>query len=202
VEDVVKHATADEVEKEVRAQIERAFSFGFKPTHLDSHMGTMLEMKFIERYVKMGVEYKLPLMLPAGHISLANKQYKLDDARANMLRGIGKMLWDAGLPVIDDLHNTSYDPHLPAGVQPTTENLRKYKTAFYINALKELKPGITYMIMHCIKPTEVFKYISDSGPVREGDYLAMMSSDFKKALEKEGIIVTTMKELSARRNKR
>jgi hypothetical protein len=89
--------------------------------------------------------------------------------------------------------------HLPAGVKPTTENLKKYKTEFYINALKDLKPGITFMIMHCIKPTEVFKYISDSGPVREGDYQAMMNPAFMKALEKEGIIVTTMKELHRRR---
>jgi predicted glycoside hydrolase/deacetylase ChbG (UPF0249 family) len=202
VADVVKHATADEVEKEVRAQIERALAFGFRPTHLDSHMGTMFEGPFIERYVKMGIEYKMPIMLPAGHNSLANRQYKLDATRMNMMRGIGKMLWDAGLPVLDDLHNTSYDPHLPAGVPSTSDNLRKYKTAFYINAIKELKPGVTYMIMHCIKPTEVFKYISDSGPVREGDYLAMMNPEFKKALEKEGVIVTTMKELAARRSKR
>jgi hypothetical protein len=53
--------------------------------------------------------------------------------------------------------------------------------------------------MHCIKPTEVFPFISDSQPHREGDYLAMMNPEFKKALEKEGIVVTTMRELMQRR---
>lgn len=202
VSDVVKNATADEVEKEVRAQIERAMAFGFKPTHFDSHMGTLFETKFLERYVRVGIEYKTPIMLPGGHNTLANRQYKLDDFGMGLMRGIGKKLWDAGLPVLDDLHNTSYDLHVPEGVKPTSENLKKYKTEFYINAIKELKPGVTYMIMHCIKPTEVFQYISDSGPVREGDYLAMMNPEFKKALAKEGIIVTTMKELMARRMKR
>jgi len=173
--------------------------FGFRPTHLDSHMGTLLEPKFIQTYVKMGIEYKMPVMLPGGHNTLANRQYKLNDFSMGLIRSLGKQLWDAGLPVIDDLHNTSYALHLPAGVKPTTENLKKYKTEFYINALKDLKPGITFMIMHCIKPTEVFKYISDSGPVREGDYQAMMNPAFMKALEKEGIIVTTMKELHRRR---
>jgi hypothetical protein len=202
VADVVKNASADEVEKEVRAQIERALAFGFRPTHFDSHMGTLFETKFLERYVKVGIEYKTPIMLPGGHNTLASRQYKLDDFGMGLMRGIGKKLWDAGLPVLDDLHNTSYNPHLPEGVKPTSENLKKYKTAFYINAIKELKPGVTYMIMHCIKPTEVFQYISDSGPVREGDYLAMMNPEFKEALAKEGIIVTTMKELMARRVKR
>src|SRR5690606_25818816 len=40
VADVVTHATADEVEKEIRAQIDRARTMGFEPTHLDTHMGT------------------------------------------------------------------------------------------------------------------------------------------------------------------
>src|SRR5688572_18727597 len=37
VEDVAKHATGDEVEAEIRAQIDRARNLGFEPTHLDSH---------------------------------------------------------------------------------------------------------------------------------------------------------------------
>jgi predicted glycoside hydrolase/deacetylase ChbG (UPF0249 family) len=201
VADVVSHASADEVEKEVRAQIERALGFGFRPTHFDSHMGTLFEPKFIQRYLKVGMEYKIPVMFPGGHATLAMQQYKMDAAGTMMMKGMGKMLWDAGLVVMDDLHNTSYAPHLPEGVKPTSENLRKYKTEFYINALKELKPGITYMIMHCIKPTEVFPFISDSGPVREGDYLAMMNPAFMQALKKEGIVVTTMRELMERRNR-
>ena len=202
VEDVVKHATADEVDKEIRAQLSRALEFGFRPTHLDSHMGTLFASPaFMQKYVQLGIENKIPVMCPSGHGTLVVRDMKLDAATIGMMRNIGKMLWNAGLPVIDDLHNTSYAHHLPNGVTATAENLRKYKTEFYVNSLKELKPGVTYMIMHCIKPTEVFKYISDSQSIREGDYLAMMSPEFKKALEKEGIIVTTMRELMVRRSK-
>ena len=200
VEDVVKHATVEEVDKEIRAQLSRALDMGFRPTHLDSHMGTLFASPgFMQKYIQLGIENKIPVMCPSGHNTLVTRDMKLDASTNVMMKNIGKMMWDAGLPVIDDLHNTSYAPHLPPGLQPTTENLRKYKTQFYINALKELKPGITYMIMHCIKPTEVFSYISDSRSVREGDYLAMMNPEFKKALEREGIIVTTMRELMIRR---
>lgn len=203
VEDVVKHATPDEVDKEIRAQLQRAKEFGFQPTHLDSHMGTLFATPaFIQKYVMLGIENKIPVMFPSGHGTLVTRDMKLDAGRIGMMRSVGKMLWDAGLPVIDDLHNTSYDFRLPQGVKPTTENLRKYKTQFYIDALKELKPGVTYMIMHCIKPTEVFRYISDSQAIRESDYLAMLSPEFRKALEKEGIIVTTMRELMERRKAR
>jgi predicted glycoside hydrolase/deacetylase ChbG (UPF0249 family) len=202
VEDVVKHASADEVEKEIRAQVERSLQMGFKPTHMDSHMGTLFATPaFIQRYVKVGMEYKIPVMFPGGHNTLVMEQLKSTAADMQTARMVGKALWQAGLPVIDDLHNNSYDPHLPDGVKPTSENLRKYKTQFYIDALKSLQPGITYVIMHCIRPTEVFPYISDSGPIREADFLAMTNPELKKFIEKEGIILTTMRELMERRKK-
>jgi predicted glycoside hydrolase/deacetylase ChbG (UPF0249 family) len=39
---VAQHATAAEVEKEIRDQIERAMRVGIRPTHPDSHMATLL----------------------------------------------------------------------------------------------------------------------------------------------------------------
>ncbi len=41
VDSVLRSSNADEVEKELRAQIERAKQFGIDITHLDSHMGTL-----------------------------------------------------------------------------------------------------------------------------------------------------------------
>ncbi len=41
VEDFAQHAKPQEVEAELRAQIERALAFGIKITHLDSHMGAL-----------------------------------------------------------------------------------------------------------------------------------------------------------------
>ena len=68
VASVVKHATADEVEREIRAQLDRARTMGFEPTHMDSHMGTLFATDaFIERYVKVGIEQKIPVMFPGGH---------------------------------------------------------------------------------------------------------------------------------------
>ena len=57
------------------------------------------------------------------------------------------------------------------------------------------------IIMHCTKPSEIFSYISDSGPTRKADMLAMLDPVFKKALQDEGIILTTWKELKERRLK-
>lgn len=65
VEAVAQHAVPAEVEKEVRAQIQRAMALGLKPTHLDTHMGTMLVIpQLAPVYLKLGKEYGLPLLIP------------------------------------------------------------------------------------------------------------------------------------------
>ena len=184
----VSNASADEVETEVRAQIDRARAMGFEPTHLDSHMGTILATDaFTERYLKIGMETGIPVMLPVGHNFYAEQQYgERAGAQARMM---GQILWNAGLPVLDDLHNTSYE-------WKTTD-----KTDRYIEAVKGLKPGVTMMIMHCTDPTEVFPEISSSGTTRLGDLNAMLDPRFRKALEDEGIVLTTWRELKERRDK-
>jgi predicted glycoside hydrolase/deacetylase ChbG (UPF0249 family) len=58
----VKHATAAEVEKEIRAQVERAMKVGIRPTHLDSHMGTLFIPAYFPAYVKVAREYRLPFL--------------------------------------------------------------------------------------------------------------------------------------------
>lgn len=200
VKEVVKHASADEVEKEIRAQLDRARSMGFVPTHFDTHMGTLLAAPaFTERYIKIGIETHTPVMIPAGHSMLIKKQMNLPEAQLQQMRAIGKILWNAGLPVLDDLHNESYDWKIPADIAGDDKKLQAFKTAKYIEAIKALQPGVTMMIMHCTATTEVFRHISDSGPVRRGDMLAMMDPALKKALQSEGITLTTWRGLKERR---
>ena len=183
---VVKNATPDEVETEIRAQLDRARTMGFEPTHMDSHMGTLFATpEFLMRYIKVGIDQKIPVMFPGGHGFFIRQDSP--ERNFDQLEGIGKQLWDAGLPVLDDLHNRSY------GWKKTD------KTDEYIDAVKNLKPGVTMMIMHCTAPTAIFGKISDSGTTREGDLNAMVDPRFKKALEDEKIILSTFREMMERR---
>jgi chitin disaccharide deacetylase len=201
VEAVVKHATADEVETEMTAQLGKARSMGFEPTHLDTHMGTVYgSQEFLMRYIRLGIKNHIPVMLPGGADVLIQSQLMLPEATIQGMRMIGKQLWAAGLPVLDDLHNYSYDWVIPADVANDDKKLDEYKTAKYIEALKLLKPGLTMMIMHCTETGDEFKYISDSGPTRKGDLLAMMNPAFKKALQDQGIILTNWREIKQRRD--
>ena len=63
--DVVRNATVEEVEQEIRAQVKRALAFGVNVSHLDSHMGCLFNPKFFEAYLKVGREFGLPVLLLA-----------------------------------------------------------------------------------------------------------------------------------------
>jgi predicted glycoside hydrolase/deacetylase ChbG (UPF0249 family) len=202
VSDVVKNATPDEVETEIRAQLQRARAAGFEPTHMDSHMGTLFATpQFLERYIKVGIENKIPLMFPGGHNTMISQQLPNTAESKAQLKQTGQLLWNSGLPVLDDLHNVSYNFFYPDDKDLTDDQLQKFATSQYCKTISELKPGLTMVIMHCTSPSEIFSDITDSERIRKGDLLAMKDPEFRKFLEKEKIILTTWREVKERRAK-
>lgn len=192
VSDVVANATAGEIEIEMRAQIDRAQTMNMPITHLDTHMGTVYATpEFLAKYVEVGIEKQIPVMLPGGHATLARKEHPEVRDYAPVIQALGERLWESGLPVLDDLFADTYG-------WKTFET----KKANMIKLLKEeLQPGLTQVIVHCTRPTEEFQFISDSGETRLADLLVMIDPDIKKLIEDEGIILTTWRELIERRAK-
>jgi hypothetical protein len=64
-----------------------------------------------------------------------------------------------------------------------------------------MNPGVAMMIVHSSDITEEFKYVSGSGGSRLADMNSMMNPDLRAYIEKEGIILTTFRELLERRKK-
>src|SRR5580698_3491637 len=221
VEAVYFHATPEEVDKEIRAQLDRALSMGFKPTHLDSHMGTLFAKEaFLQKYLQLGIEKQIPVMFPGGDdlfyrseakaakIEALKQQGKYkegmaipEDPALAKAREVGEMLWKNGLPVLDDLHNSSYDWNMPDVNHKSDAEIQKWYTDHYIESFSRLSPGLTMVIMHCTMPSPNFKYISDTGNKRKGDLLAMMDPRLKDYLQKNGFILTTWREVMERRQK-
>ncbi len=71
-EAVGKNAKPEEVEKELRAQVERAKQFGIDPTHFDTHMGSVFATPALAAiYLKLSQEYRVPILLPMEAKALA-----------------------------------------------------------------------------------------------------------------------------------
>ncbi len=184
---VVTHATPDEVEAEIRAQVDRALMMGIKPTHLDSHMGTLFATPaYTERYIKVGVEKRIPVLFPGGHLQYVGQELPVP---AEKIRETAMQIWNAGLPVVDDILSETYGWK------------RGDKVARFSQVMREMKPGVLEIILHCTEPSEVFPLISTSAETRKGDLEAMLSDDLRKVIETEGVILTTWRELMERREK-
>jgi chitin disaccharide deacetylase len=186
---VVQHATADDVEREIRAQIDRAETMGMPITHLDSHMGTLFATpEFFERYVKVGIEKNIPILIasPNGHL-----MNRFESGAAEVLAGtnLHEKVWDAGLPVLDDVTGQSY------GWKTFDE-----KKKMFVEILKDLRPGVTELIVHCTLVGEHFAHISSSGNTRQADLDVCVDEDIKRIIKEEGIILTTWRELKERRD--
>ncbi len=62
--ETARHAKPEEVEAEIRAQVDRALAKGTRPGHIDTHMGTLYaRIEFTKAYLKVAEEYRIPAMV-------------------------------------------------------------------------------------------------------------------------------------------
>ncbi len=173
-EQVIKNAKPEEVEKEIRAQVERALAFGIQPTHLDSHMGVLFATpEFFKAYLKVGADYNIPVFVPMN----AAKGYPelLELIRDDLI-------------IVDNYYSMS--SNLPVDEW----------TPFYTDIIKNLKPGLNEIIIHLAIDNEESQAIMIDHPDygatwRQNDFDSMMSAEFKLALEKNNIKVVTWKQI-------
>jgi predicted glycoside hydrolase/deacetylase ChbG (UPF0249 family) len=172
-EPAAQHIKADEVEREIRAQIERANALGIHPTHLDSHMGVLFSRPdLFAIYVKVAREYKLPFLAFIGPNTPAQLSSVLSDKDV-LLNAV----------VIAD-----------PSVRPAD-----WKT-FYTNAIKNLKPGLTEIIVHLGHDDAELQAVTVDHPDygaawRQRDYDAVTSTEFKKVIEENHVVLIRWKDL-------
>jgi predicted glycoside hydrolase/deacetylase ChbG (UPF0249 family) len=169
---VVARAKPAEVERELRAQVERAMVLGIRPTHLDSHMGALFTTpELIATYVKVAHDYHLPFL----------------GMKSSPFGG-------TPMPV------SSKDILVDAVVIAGPEVPRDQWKAFYVNAITTLKPGLTEMIVHLGHDDAELQAVTvDHEPYgsawRQRDYDVVTSAEFKKALQDNKVRLVTYREL-------
>lgn len=174
-----ERAKTEEAIEEIRAQIEKAFKLGFKPSHIDTHMGTIyVKPEVLQAYVRLAHAFKLVPMLPRWsealgaylrHLSWLNipalKKLLLEFEQENEVM-LDRIILDAG----------------GASPQERREN--------YLKIIRSLAPGLTQLIVHLCDRSEEFDTIVGRQPQerrRYWDVEILQSEDFKKALTDNGI---------------
>jgi chitin disaccharide deacetylase len=169
VEELGKSARGAEAEKEIRAQIDKAIALGIKPTHLDTHMGSVLaNPELIKVYIDLATEYKLPFLLPRVYLSM----FPAEAAKA-----LGSNIF-----LLDNLF--MLDPQMIHGdwIEP------------YKKAVAEMKPGLNQMIVHLGFDNDEMRKIctghEDYGSAwRQNDLNLVTSKEFKDFLKANNIVL-------------
>lgn len=168
----VQNLKAEEAEREIRAQVERAIAAGIHPTHLDSHMGVLFARPdLFAAYVKVAHDYRLPFLA-----------VKVTDERAKLLS-----LLSEKDPIVDSI----------VMANPTVRADRWKE--FYGNAIKNLKPGLSEMIVHLGHDDAELQAVTVDHPDfgaawRQRDYDFVTSPELKKMLEENHIILVKWRD--------
>lgn len=107
VADVRAHAHPDAVEAEWRAQIDRAIDAGIDVTHLDAHMGSSLAPEWCDRYIALGIEYAIPVLMPST-IGAYGPNNHLADVTDDQFEPFVQQARDAGMPIFDVVLETDF----------------------------------------------------------------------------------------------
>lgn len=185
VPDVVAHASAEDVEKEIRAQIEKSIALGYTPDHIDTHMGTLYgHPSYVKAFFKVAEEYGIP----ANVMELSNPEV-VDVFRAQ------------GYPIDDSVIKLAAAYTLPKldffTSAPKGENYEE-KIENFKKLIKSLEPGLTEIIFHPSIDTDNLKSITGSWQQRVWESQMFADPDLIKFFEDEGIIFTNWKEIMQR----
>ncbi len=186
VNDVAKHAKAEEVEIELRAQIERAQSFGVPLSHLDTHMGALVSRPdLLEVYVKLGVDYNLPILFVHHFPARLKQSYPILAEHGPRLL---TRLRQKQLPTIDSL------------VQFYGGEGHDQRKTRYLEAIRDLPPGVHQLIIHCGYDDRELRAITNSSARRDSDRQVFCDAQVRKLLGEWGVEITSWKALRSRQH--
>ena len=170
VEDLGRVAKGEEAMKELKGQIDRAIALGVKPTHIDTHMGSVLaNPELVQVYLMLAETYRLPILFPRSYLgSLPAEVSKMLGEKIYLLDNM--FMLDPSM-----LSNSSWMETYKKGVQ-------------------SLKPGLNQIIVHLGYDNEEMRAIctghEDFGSAwRQHDLDLVNSKEFKDLLKENNIIL-------------
>jgi len=168
------HADPREVESEIRAQVERARAFGVRPTHLDSHMGTLYQSRALfEVLLRVAHDNRLP-------VRISREMF-------------GSAPYLPSLLAPDDV---VLDRIITIGPEVTPERWAD----FYTEAIKSLRPGVTEFVIHLAYDDEEMRAATVEHPGwgaawRQRDFDFFTGERFRQLLKENNVRLITWREL-------
>ena len=179
-EELKENATAEDIKKELKAQIEKAYAFGLKPTHIDSHMYSVgISAEVMDIYRRLGEEYDLPILINKEILNMSGLDPLINIEEDDL--------------VIDKVHYGLFK-HFENGL------LQEY----YSNVLDELDAGLNMILIHPAYDDDEMKGITINHPNygsewRQLNLESFTSKENEERLQKNNIQLITWSEIKSLR---
>ena len=161
-------------EKEMRAQIELALTLGFKPTHLDSHMFTCVQPKFLPSLLKLALEYNIPAVVTYQLLAA------LEPAQCQHWT---EQLKKAGAPIFDQI----------IGIEIDSE--QDNQSAKLERFLSKLPPGLNYVYAHPALASDELNAMTPQAEARVAEFEALAECDITGLVSQNRLRVCTFADL-------
>ncbi len=175
VDECAAHANPSEVEIEMRNQIKKAYRSGVDVTHLDAHMGAAVSTAdFAGAYMKLGKEFKLPVLLDARIFAIENSMIK--------------SLLDEKTVILDHIFTISPQEFL------------KGSKKYYEDLMNNLPSGLNCLLIHLAYNDPEMQGITKDHPEwgatwRQADLDFFNSPECTLLIKKNNITLVTWREL-------
>jgi hypothetical protein len=160
-------------EAEMRAQVDRALAAGIDVTHLDAHMGAAAMPELVEVYVRLGREYRLPVLLPR-ELDSYTGVLRLGALPPGGYAPVVAALDAAGLPLFDRFLMT------PGVASAEVE-------AAYRHLVDTLPAGATFLAVHCNAPGDIETIVPPRAHWRTDEYRLFGSRQPREWMAAAGI---------------
>ena len=191
--EVEKNADIKELEAEIRAQVKEAEKDGFKPSHLDNHMGSLYG-HYTGRFSLLKMSLRV-----CGELGYAYRMYTSHDKRICPNGTPYPLYWASTL--ISRMWAKKYKVILPDFLlfPDWTSDLRSNGYEHYRETIlkiwSDLPDGVTETFVHPAKETDELKSIVGSWQDRVWEYNLMNDPETHRILKENGITLISYRDL-------
>jgi hypothetical protein len=156
VPSVRRSAVPEAVETELRAQIDTALAAGIDVTHLDAHMGAVNMPEFVDIYLRLGRDYKVPILLVRDIVRFYPTQYSEPLARDRYNAAVTEARAD-GFPICELISETPW--HRESDLETT-----------YHEIFRSVPYGLSFFAFHFNTPGDFEVVEPEYARIRTEEY--------------------------------
>jgi hypothetical protein len=173
VPSVRRNAVPEAVETELRAQIDTALAAGIDVTHLDAHMGAVNMPEFVDIYLRLGRDYKVPILLVRDLVRFYPAQLSEPVATERYNAAVNEARAD-GFPIFELISETPW--HRETDAETT-----------YHEIFQSVPYGLSFFAFHFNAPGDFEVVEPEYARIRTEEYALFKTAKIAEWLKEYGL---------------